>query len=74
MPRNVRVLLRNGDEKTFDNAEFQVDYSTRMLTVYYKDWDNEPESSQEFPPEAEREKLADFSIDTIRFYEYFIDE
>ncbi|MCZ6875741.1 MAG: hypothetical protein O7G88_19800 [bacterium] len=74
MPRSVRVLLRNGDEKTFENAEFQVDHPNRILTVYYKDWDNEPEASQDNSSSVEREKLADFSIDTIRFYEYFIEE
>ena len=74
MPRSVRVLLRNGDEKTFDNAEFQVDHPNRILTVYYKDWDRDADIAQHNSSAVEREKLAEFSIDSIRFYEYFIDE
>ncbi len=33
-PRWVRVMLRNGDEHTFLNAEYQVDFVTRWLIVY----------------------------------------
>ena len=73
MPRSVRVLLRNGDEETFENAEFQVDYGSRELSVYYKDWDDVTEAPQDDTPRAERERLAGFPIDTIRFYEYFIE-
>jgi hypothetical protein len=76
MGRSVRVLLRNGDEKTFENAAFQADFGTRVLTVYRKVEDEEEsqESSHESPNDDEREELARFSIDTVRFYEYFIDE
>ena len=76
MGRSVRVLLRNGDEKTFENAEFQADFGARVLTVYRKVEDEEEsqESPRESPDDDERDELARFAIDTVRFYEYFIDE
>ena len=34
-PRSVRVLLRNGDEHTYPNAEYhQTDFRTGWLIVY----------------------------------------
>ena len=32
--RPVRVMLRNGDEYTFPNAEYQADFQTGWLMVY----------------------------------------
>ena len=32
-PRSVRVLLRNGDEHTFPNAEYQVDFPAASLAT-----------------------------------------
>ena len=75
MGRSVRVLLRNGDEKTFDNAEYQVNFHARLLTVYHKEEDEEgsPEPPHGASDATERQELARFNMDTVRFYEYFID-
>ncbi len=61
-PRSVvRVLLRNGDEHTFANAEYQVDHRTRWLIVYRRVGED-------------REEAAQFDLNTVRYYEYFIEE
>lgn len=33
MGRSVRILLRNGDEKTYENAAFHADVGKRQLIV-----------------------------------------
>ena len=60
-PRSVRVLLFNDEELTFPNAVYDVDYRTRWLIVYRL-------------VEEEREQVAQFDLDTVRYHEYFIEE
>ncbi len=60
-PRSVRVLLFNDEEHTFPNAVYDVDYRTRWLIVYRL-------------VEEEREQVAQFDLDTVRYHEYFIEE
>ncbi len=61
-PRSVRVMLRNGDEHTYPNAEYhQTDFRTGWLIVYRL-------------VGQEREEIAQFDLETVRYYEYFIEE
>jgi hypothetical protein len=60
-PRSVRVMLRNGDEHTFPNAEYQVDHRTKWLIVYWRVGE-------------EREDVAQFDLNTVRHYEYVVEE
>jgi hypothetical protein len=60
-PRSVRVVLRNGEEHTFPNAEDQVDFHAGWLIVYQL-------------VGQEREEIAQFDMETVRYYEYFIEE
>ena len=60
-PRSVRVLLKNGWEQTFPNAEKQVDFRTGWMIVYQL-------------VGQEREEIAQFDLDTGRYYEYFVEE
>jgi hypothetical protein len=60
-PRWVRVMLRNGRDHTFFNAKYQADFRSGVLTVYR-------------PFEDESEELARFDLDTVRYYEYFVEE
>ncbi len=61
-PRSVRVMLRNGDEHTYPNAEYhQTDFRTGWLIVYRL-------------VGQEREEIAQFDMETVRYYEYFIEE
>ncbi len=60
-PRSVRVLLKRGWEQAFPNAVYQVDFRTGWLIV-----------SQLLG--QEREEIAQFDLETVRYYEYFIEE
>ncbi len=60
-PRWVRVMLRNGDEHMFPNAEYQANFRTGWLIVYRL-------------VGQEQEELAQFDLNTVRYYEYFIEE
>ncbi len=60
-PRSVRVLLRNGMEYTFPNAEYHVDVRAKRLTVY------------QMAGKA-CDVLARFDLDVVRFYEYVVEE
>ncbi len=60
-PRSVRVMLRNGEEHTFPNAEYQVDYWAGWLIVYQLVGED-------------REEAAQFDLETVRYHEYFIEE
>ncbi len=57
--RSVRVMLRNGEEHTFPNAEYQADFRTGWLIVYRL-------------VGQEREEIAQFDLETVRDYGYFI--
>ena len=61
-PRWVRVMLRNGDEHTYPNAEYhQTDFRTGWLIVYRL-------------VGQECEEIVQFDMETVRYYEYFIEE
>ncbi len=60
-PRSVRVLLKRGWEQTFPNAVYQVNFRTGWLIVYQL-------------VGQEREEIAKFDLETVRYYEYFIEE
>ena len=60
-PRWVRVMLRNGDEYTFLNTAYQVDYWAGWLIVYQLVGED-------------REEAARFDLNTVRSYEYFVEE
>ncbi len=60
-PRWVRVMLINGWEHTYPNAEYQADFRAGWLIVYQLG-------------EQEREEIARFDLDTVHYYEYFIEE
>ena len=59
--RPVRLMLRNGDEYTFPNAEYQADFQTGWLIVYRL-------------VGQEREEIAQFDLETVRYHEYFVEE
>ncbi len=60
-PRWVRVMLRNGWEHTYPNAEYQADFRAGWLIVYQLG-------------EQKREEIARIDLDTVHYYEYFIEE
>ena len=60
-PRSVRVLLKRGQEQTFPNAVYQVDFRTGWLMVYQL-------------VGQEREEIAQFDLETVRYYEYVVEE
>ncbi len=60
-PRWVRVMLRNGDEHMFPNAVYQVDFLTGWLIVYRL-------------VEQECEEIVQFDMETVRYYEYVVEE
>ncbi len=60
-PRWVRVMLRNGDEHMFPNAVYQADFCTGWLIVYRL-------------VEQECEEIVQFDMETVRYYEYVVEE
>ncbi len=60
-PRWVRVMLRNGDEHMFPNAAYQAGFHAGWLIVYRL-------------VGQEREDIAQFDLETVRDYGYFIEE
>ncbi len=60
-PRWVWVLLKNGWEQTFTNAAYQVDFRTGWLIVYRLVGED-------------RREAAQFDLNTVRYYEYVVEE
>ncbi len=60
-PRWVWVLLKNGWEQTFTNAVYQVDFRTGWLIVYRLVGED-------------RKEAAQFDLNTVRYYEYVVEE
>ncbi len=60
-PRWVWVLLKNGWEQTFTNAVYQVDFRTGWLMVYRLVGED-------------RREAAQFDLNTVRYYEYVVEE
>ncbi len=60
-PRWVRVMLRNGDEHMFPNAVYQADFRTGWLIVYRLVGED-------------RREAAQFDLNTVRYYEYVVEE
>ena len=60
-PRWVWVLLKNGWEQTFTNAVYQVDFRTGWLIVYRRVGED-------------REEAAQFDLNTVRYYDYVVEE
>ncbi len=60
-PRWVWVLLKNGWEQTFTNAAYQVDFRTGWLIVYRLVGED-------------RREAAQFDLNTVRCYEYVVEE
>ncbi len=60
-PRWVWVLLKNGWEQTFTNAVYQVDFRTGWLIVYRLVGED-------------RREAAQFDLNTVRHYEYVVEE
>ncbi len=60
-PRWVWVLLKNGWEQTFTNAVYQVDFRTGWLIVYRL-------------VGQECEEIVQFDMETVRYYEYVVEE
>ena len=59
--RWVRVMLRNGKEHTFPNAEYQADFRTGWLMVYLLVGED-------------REEIAQFDLETVSYYGYVDEE
>ncbi len=60
-PRWVRVMLKNGDEHMFPNAEYQADFRTGWLMVYRL-------------VGQERKEIAQFDLETVSYYGYVVEE